>query len=133
MALITAVALAVIFGISVPATWDFISFKASADRTISASALDIVFFGVYMIFLAGTIVHYGLRAWRLIRGDSLSTPRAGGKPVSAPFLLVHHRPVRAGRHRFAHRPVDDRLVHRLSAAQGAGYRPCRRADDPGAL
>ena len=30
-------------------------------------------FSVYMLFLAGTIVHYALRAWRLARGDSLST------------------------------------------------------------
>ena len=71
MALITAIAMVVGFGVSVPASWDFIAFKSIRGSDYFGIRLDIVF-GVYMIFLAGTIFHYGLRAWRLIRGDSLS-------------------------------------------------------------
>ena len=71
MALITAAAMVIGFGISVPATG-----ISSHSRPFAASdhfgiRLDIIF-GVYMIFLAGTIIHYGLRAWRLSAGDSLS-------------------------------------------------------------
>lgn len=71
MAIITAVAMVVGFGISVPASWDFISFKSIRGTDHFGIRLDLVF-GVYMIFLAGTIIHYGLRAWRLIRGNSLT-------------------------------------------------------------
>ncbi|MCA0425300.1 MAG: TRAP transporter small permease subunit [Proteobacteria bacterium] len=71
MALITAIAMVVGFGISVPATWDFIDFKKIRGTDHFQIPMNIIF-GVYMIFLAGTIIHYGLRAWRLIRGDSLA-------------------------------------------------------------
>jgi C4-dicarboxylate transporter, DctQ subunit len=71
MALVTAIAMVVGFGISVPASWDFISFKSIRGSDHFRIRLDLIF-GVYMIFLAGTIIHYGLRAWRLMRGDPLS-------------------------------------------------------------
>jgi len=72
MALITAAVFAVAIAFSVPATWDFISFKAIRSTDVLGIRFDIVFF-CYLIFLAGTIAHYALRAWRLMRGDSLST------------------------------------------------------------
>lgn len=71
MALITAVAMVAGFGISVPASWDFISFKSIRGSDHFRIRLDLIF-GVYMIFLIGTIIHYGLRAWRLMRGDPLA-------------------------------------------------------------
>lgn len=71
MALITAIAMVIGFGISIPATWDFISFKAIRGTDHFGIRLDIVF-GVYLIFLVGTIVHYGIRAWKLVRGESLA-------------------------------------------------------------
>lgn len=71
MALITALAMVIGFGISVPATWDFISFKSIRGSDHFGIRLDIIF-GVYLVFLAGMIIHYGLRAWRLMRGDSLA-------------------------------------------------------------
>ncbi|MFY7960884.1 MAG: TRAP transporter small permease [Elsteraceae bacterium] len=71
MALFTAVAMVVGFGFSVPASWDFISFKSIRGSDHFRIRLDLIF-GVYMIFLAGTITHYALRAWRLARGDAMS-------------------------------------------------------------
>ena len=65
-------ALAVGFLVSAPATWDFISFKAIRNSDVLGIRMDLVF-GVYLLFLAGTVVHYGLRAYRLLRGDSLAT------------------------------------------------------------
>lgn len=70
MALLAAVAMVVGFGISVPASWDFISFKSIRGTDHFGIRLDIVF-GVYMVFLAGTIVRYVVRAWRLARGVPL--------------------------------------------------------------
>ena len=72
MALITALVFAIGFAFSAPATWDFVSFKAIRSSDVLGIRLDIVFF-CYMIFLAGTITHYLLRAYRLARGDSLAT------------------------------------------------------------
>ncbi len=72
LSLIVAVALSAIFLISTPATWDFISFKAIRSSDVLGIRMDLIF-GVYMLFLAGTVVHYLLRAFRLMRGDSLST------------------------------------------------------------
>lgn len=71
MALITAAAMVIGFLISVPATWSFIDFKKIRGTDHFGIPMNIIF-GVYMVFLAGTIIHYGLRAWRLIRGDSLA-------------------------------------------------------------
>ena len=71
LALITAISMVVGFAISVPASWDFISFKSIRGSDHFRIRLDLLF-GVYMIFLAGTIIHYGIRVWRLMRGDPLS-------------------------------------------------------------
>jgi TRAP-type C4-dicarboxylate transport system permease small subunit len=71
MALFTAVVMVVGFGFSVPASWDFITFKAIRGSDYFRIRLDLIF-GVYMIFLAGMIIHYAIRAWRLARGDALS-------------------------------------------------------------
>lgn len=71
MALITALAMVIGFGISAPATWDFISFKSIRGSDHFGIRFDLIF-SVYLIFLAGTVIHYGLRAWRLMRGDSLA-------------------------------------------------------------
>lgn len=72
LSLLAAAAIAIGLLISVPATWSFIDFKKIRTSDTLGIPLNIVF-GVYMLFLFGTIVHYGLRAFRLLRGDSLAT------------------------------------------------------------
>lgn len=72
LSLIVAISLSVIFLISAPATWDFISFKAIRSSDVLGVRMDLIF-GVYLLFLAGTVVHYLMRAFRLLRGDSLAT------------------------------------------------------------
>lgn len=71
-ALLSAVALAVGFAASMPATWDFITFKKIRSTDIIGIRFDYVF-SVYLIFLVAVIAHYLTRCWRLIRGDSIST------------------------------------------------------------
>lgn len=70
LALASAVILAGGFLISVPATYDFISFKAIRSTDTLGVRFDIVF-SVYLIFLISTIIHYALRAYRLARGDAM--------------------------------------------------------------
>jgi TRAP-type C4-dicarboxylate transport system permease small subunit len=70
MALIAALAFVVIFAISAPATWSFVSFKGIRGTDHFGIPLSYVF-SVYLLFLAGTIVHYLRRAIRLLRGDDL--------------------------------------------------------------
>ena len=71
-ALISAVAFVAAFAASMPATWDFISFKKIRSTDIIGIRFDLVF-SVYLIFLVAVVVHYLLRCWRLVRGDELST------------------------------------------------------------
>ena len=66
MALITAIAMVVGFSVSVPASWSFISFKSIRRSDYFGIPLNLIF-GVYMLFLVSTIIHYSIRAWRLIR------------------------------------------------------------------
>ena len=72
LALFSAIFLAGGFLISLPATYDFITFKAIRSSDTLRIRLDILF-SVYLIFLVAMIVHYGLRAYRLMRGDSMAT------------------------------------------------------------
>lgn len=72
MSLIVAIVLAVGFLVSLPATWDFITFKKIRTSDVLAIRLDYIF-SVYVVFLIATVAHYLLRAWRLARGDSLAT------------------------------------------------------------
>ncbi len=71
MSLIVAVVMAVAFLVSLPATWDFISFKRIRSTDVLHIRFDLVF-SVYLIFLVATIAHYALRTFRLLRGDSLA-------------------------------------------------------------
>ena len=68
----SAVIMAVGFLISLPATYDFITFKAIRSSDSLHIRFDILF-SVYLIFLVALIVRYALRAWHLFRGDDMST------------------------------------------------------------
>lgn len=72
LALFSALFLAGGFLISVPATYDFITFKAIRSTDMLGIRMDILF-SVYLIFLVFVILHYGLRSYRLMRGDSMDT------------------------------------------------------------
>lgn len=72
LSLIAALGLAGALLVSTPATLDYISFKAIRSSDVLGLRMDLIF-GVYLLFLAGTILHYLLRAVRLLRGDSMET------------------------------------------------------------
>lgn len=69
LALVSALGLMGILLLSAPATYDFISFKSIRGTDYFEIPLNYVF-GVYLIFLAGTVIRYGIRAWRLIQGET---------------------------------------------------------------
>lgn len=71
-ALVSALALAIGFLVSLPATYDFISFKKIRSSDMLGIRLDVLF-SVYLIFLVALVTHYLLRSYRLLRGDSLAT------------------------------------------------------------
>jgi TRAP-type C4-dicarboxylate transport system permease small subunit len=70
LSIVVALTLVGFFLLSAPKTWDFISFKNIRGTDHFRIPLGYVF-SVYLLFLAGVVVHYGWRAWRLIRGDSV--------------------------------------------------------------
>jgi TRAP-type C4-dicarboxylate transport system permease small subunit len=71
MSLIVALVMAGAFLASLPATWDFISFKRIRSTDVLHIRFDLVF-SVYLIFLVAGVAHYVLRAFRLLRGHSLA-------------------------------------------------------------
>jgi C4-dicarboxylate transporter, DctQ subunit len=70
LSIVTALVICGFMLLSAPKTWDFISFKGIRGTDHWGIPLSWVF-SVYLAFLAGTVVHYGMRAWRLLRGESL--------------------------------------------------------------
>jgi C4-dicarboxylate transporter, DctQ subunit len=72
LALLSAGFLCIGFLISTPATWEFISFKSIRSTDMLGIRMDFLF-SVYLLFLVSMIIHYGLRIYRLMRGDSMET------------------------------------------------------------
>ena len=66
MALISALAIAVSFAVSFPATVDYVTFYKIKKSATLGWRLDYVF-GVYLLFAASMIVFYAWRAWTLIK------------------------------------------------------------------
>ncbi|MEP0519195.1 MAG: TRAP transporter small permease subunit [Hyphomicrobiales bacterium] len=68
--LISAVALVAAFGISFPATYDFISFMKIEKSSTLGIRLDYVF-GIYLLFAAVIVLRYSWRAIKALRGAAL--------------------------------------------------------------
>ena len=83
--LISALAFVAGFSLSMPATYDFISFMQIESSSSLGIRLDIVF-SIYLLFVAGVIAHYVWRAVALMRGplDEIDPPakepEAGTRP-----------------------------------------------------
>ena len=69
LALVSAVAISLGFLAALPATLDYITFYKIKSSSTLGIRLDVVF-SVYGIFAMAIIIHYGVRAWRLINGVS---------------------------------------------------------------
>ena len=69
LALVSAVSISLGFLAALPATLDYITFYKIKSSSTLGIRLDVVF-SVYGIFAVAIIIHYGVRAWRLINGVS---------------------------------------------------------------
>ena len=73
MAIVTAVALLLLYGMSLPAVVDYVSFM----KVQSTAYLKIRFdwlFSIYVIFAAAVIVRYSWLLWQLLRGRTPDEP-----------------------------------------------------------
>jgi TRAP-type C4-dicarboxylate transport system permease small subunit len=64
--------------VSLPATWDWISFltiKKSATLRIPLAYV----FSIYLLFVAGTVGVYGLRMWRIFRNQDEAAQAGQGQ------------------------------------------------------
>ena len=66
-ALVSALAIAVSFAASFPATLSYVTFYKIKKSAVLGWRLDLVF-GVYLLFAAAMIIVYAWRAWTLLQG-----------------------------------------------------------------
>lgn len=68
LAIVAALAIVVAFAVSLPATYGYITYEQIKKSATMHIRLDYVF-SIYGIFMVAIIIRYGIRLWRLIRGD----------------------------------------------------------------
>lgn len=74
-AIASALVIVVAFATALPATFDFIAFMKIESSSSLGVRLDYVF-ACYLIFCAGVLVRYGLRALGRLRSDEAPEPPA---------------------------------------------------------
>jgi C4-dicarboxylate transporter DctQ subunit len=65
-ALVSAAAVIVAFVTTAPATYDYISFMKIERSSSLKIRLDYIF-SIYLLFMAGAVVYYGVRVFRILR------------------------------------------------------------------
>lgn len=76
--IISSVVIVVAMLVSLPATWDWVSFltiKKSATLRIPLAYV----FGIYLLFVAGTVGIYGLRMWRIFHNQDEAAQAGQGQ------------------------------------------------------
>jgi C4-dicarboxylate transporter, DctQ subunit len=69
MAFITAAALVVLFGISLPAVFDYVTFM-KVERTAYMKIRFDYLYSIYVVFALAMIIRYLWLGWRAIRGEA---------------------------------------------------------------
>ncbi|TQV83343.1 TRAP transporter small permease [Denitrobaculum tricleocarpae] len=82
-ALLAAVAIVVALGVSLPATADFIAFMKIEKTSLLGIRFDYVF-SIYLVFLTAVILRYTLRAWAVLRGNTLNEKDNDGPKNDGP-------------------------------------------------
>ena len=80
MGFIAAVALIALYGLSLPAAWDYVTFM----QVLESSYLDIRFdylFSIFLLFSAATILRYLWLAWRSLRGGNDEDERGSASGI----------------------------------------------------
>lgn len=73
LAFLAALAIIVGFVAALPATWGYIGFEKIRHSDTLHIRLDYVF-SIYGVFMLATVVRYGWRLWRLVRGEDIDAP-----------------------------------------------------------
>lgn len=66
--LVLAIAVVVLFGMSLPATIQYVAFMKVESSSYLKIRLDILY-AVYVLFVVAVIVRYAYAAWRALRGE----------------------------------------------------------------
>jgi TRAP-type C4-dicarboxylate transport system permease small subunit len=74
-----ALAAVILFAISFPAAWSYVTFMKVEPLPYMQIRKDIVY-SVYLFFAAAMILRYGWRLWQAIRGDDAEERDATGTP-----------------------------------------------------
>ncbi|MEZ5862098.1 MAG: TRAP transporter small permease subunit [Geminicoccaceae bacterium] len=80
MAIVTAVALIALYGVSLPAVVDYVTFMKVQRTAYMGIRFDYVF-AIYVLFAVATILRYAWILWTAIRRPA---PDAGGEDKPAP-------------------------------------------------
>ena len=68
--ILVAVATVVLFAMSLPAAWSYVTFMKVESSSYLKIRLDFLY-SVYILFAVAVIVRYAWKAWRLLRGEGL--------------------------------------------------------------
>lgn len=66
--LVVALAAVVLFAMSLPATWKYVTFMKVESTSYLKIRLDVLY-GVYVLFVVATVVRYAWSAWMALRGQ----------------------------------------------------------------
>jgi TRAP-type C4-dicarboxylate transport system permease small subunit len=67
MAILAGIALVVLYGVSYPATWSYVTFMKVEKSSYLHVRLDWMY-SIYLLFIAAVIVRYLWKLWRIVRG-----------------------------------------------------------------
>jgi C4-dicarboxylate transporter DctQ subunit len=67
MAIVTAVAILVLYGMSLPAVWDYVTFMAVQSTAYLKIRFDWLF-SIYVIFAAAVLIRYAWILWWALKG-----------------------------------------------------------------
>ena len=80
MVIVSGIALLVLYGASLPATWDYVTFM-KVEKTAYLKLRFDWLFSIYLVFVVAVLARYGWLVWRALKGspeDKDSGMSAGG-------------------------------------------------------
>lgn len=80
MGLIAAVALVVLYGLSLPAAWDYVTFMKVQESSYLDIRLDWLY-SIFIVFTVAAIVRYLWLAWRWLKGRDLDEERGSASGI----------------------------------------------------
>ncbi len=69
MVVLAAAGLLILYGLSLPATWDYVTFMKVESTAYMNIRFDLLF-SIYIVFVIAAIARYLWLAWRALRGET---------------------------------------------------------------